>query len=91
MSDSDDWEDYESGPFCRHYASPPSDCERLCFGCGHGCIVHGDGCDDCDCNGWQDAPEPPTPDQQFVEGVNVIQHGPYAGEAVMVRIAKPTG
>lgn len=55
---TDEWEDYESGPFCRHW-SDPADCEEVCV-CGHGCIEHAwDGdtlCDvqDCDCLEWRE-------------------------------------
>lgn len=30
---------YESGPFCRHWADP-SDCDIICATCGHGCARH---------------------------------------------------
>lgn len=51
----DAWESYETGPFCRHFATPPGDCEEVC-GCGHCCARHtGDGgCDDCECPGWRE-------------------------------------
>lgn len=64
--DEADWENYESGPFCRHWASPPSDCEKKCPTCGHPCWVHDDdacnamwldGVDDCACNGWKEPEE----------------------------------
>ncbi len=55
----DDWTDYESGPFCRHW-SEASDCEEVCQTCGHGCIQHGFGdgsdtdcrIDECGCEAW---------------------------------------
>lgn len=51
-----DYYDYESGPFCRHF-SDPSDCEKVCANCGHGCMQHncdsGDySCEECDCGCW---------------------------------------
>lgn len=38
-SDDDDWADYESGPYCRHW-SDPTDCDELCDTCGHRCSEH---------------------------------------------------
>lgn len=51
-----DWEDYSSGPFCRHWGDP-SDCEETCAECGHRCGIHygDDGeCHDsgCKCLKW---------------------------------------
>lgn len=39
-SDSDEefWENYDSGPFCRHW-SDVGDCDDLCI-CGHECRKH---------------------------------------------------
>ena len=62
MPDEDterDWENYETGPFCRHY-SDPCDCKEPCERCGHECRAHGAGVDNdepcsekgCDCQGW---------------------------------------
>ena len=34
-----DWDDYETGPFCQHWCSPPGDCEKKCE-CGHECAQH---------------------------------------------------
>lgn len=60
MSDDESgWEDYETGPFCRHW-SDPADCAEVCQACGHRCGVHdfGDGaateCNEpeCDCKEW---------------------------------------
>lgn len=55
---SDDWADYESGPFCRHW-SDPTDCEIVCARCGHRCVNHpldlDLGCHECDCPGWGEA------------------------------------
>ena len=54
-----DWENYESGPFCRHW-SDPADCDIKCAKCGHDCCHHGYGdgdlaCSDCDdCTEWED-------------------------------------
>lgn len=55
------WDDYDSGPFCRHF-SDPADCEEVCKRCGHKCHEHGSGVDDgepcfhdeCSCTGWVD-------------------------------------
>ena len=58
-TDADPWYNYESGPFCRHFADPwdhDEECER----CGHKCCEHGAGVDDnepcshegCACPGW---------------------------------------
>lgn len=47
----EDWDSYETGPFCPHY-DHPDDCEEKCA-CGHPCRVHKDGigrgCDELDC------------------------------------------
>ena len=44
----DDFEDYESGPFCIHWGDP-ADCEDLCLreGCGHKCHFHSCGGFEC--------------------------------------------
>ena len=57
--DETDWENYETGPFCRHYGDPV-DCDDRCKRCGHACHKHGAGVEDdepcshagCDCPGW---------------------------------------
>jgi len=60
--EDDDWTEYESGPFCRHWYDP-SDCEILCATCGHRCCRHGygDGCgceeDGCACSDWKEPAE----------------------------------
>lgn len=47
-------EDWDTGPFCRHWADP-SDCEKVCGRCGHVCRRHeDDSCDDCDCTVWME-------------------------------------
>jgi hypothetical protein len=53
-----DTTEYETGPFCRHFADPV-DCSETCIGCGHECHEHVrfEGprpCDaaGCDCPGW---------------------------------------
>lgn len=61
MSKDDDnadvWENYESGPFCRHWGDP-TDCDETCTTCGHGCTAHAIGlstaCDveNCVCEAW---------------------------------------
>lgn len=33
------WEDYESGPLCRHW-SDFSECDLVCLACNHGCQQH---------------------------------------------------
>lgn len=51
-----DWENYDSGPFCRHYHDP-SDCDLTCAKCGHRCPDHDytDGtCMECDCPQWEE-------------------------------------
>lgn len=46
MSDgSDEWEDYESGPYCLHWSDG---CDEKCVSCGHECKRHGWGYDECD-------------------------------------------
>jgi len=40
-SDDDDWEGYESGPFCEHLDCPWA-CEEVCVRCGVKCCEHGD-------------------------------------------------
>lgn len=54
MTDDVDWDDYESGPFCRHW-SDPGDCDELCANCKHKC--HGDECreDGCNCTEWKES------------------------------------
>jgi len=53
-------EEWESGPFCCHWADP-SDCEESCQGCKHQCRQHlcGDFCklDSCDCKEYVKEPE----------------------------------
>ena len=52
--EEDDWDEFESGPFCQHWLSP-GDCEATCAGCGHPCDKHNElGCDECDCTEWKD-------------------------------------
>jgi|GEM_PF-5544248 len=67
MFEEDDSEDWQSGPFCRHW-SDPADCELCragCANCGHGGEVHALGSealceeDGCQCPGWQDQELPP--------------------------------
>lgn len=59
-NDGNDWEDYDSGPYCRHW-SDPSDCEITCANCGHHCqrhsIVEPSNCFDCKCNKWVESDE----------------------------------
>jgi hypothetical protein len=58
--DTQDWSDYETGPFCRHWGDP-ADCAIECATCGHKCTQHGamDGmweCNeyDCACEEWKE-------------------------------------
>lgn len=59
--DEIDWDNYETGPFCRHY-NDPSDCDEPCARCGHKCSEHGGGWDNnepcehdgCACPGFVD-------------------------------------
>lgn len=55
---ADDWSDYNSGPFCRHY-SDPYDCDTPCGSCGHPCCRHREECEDdgCACDTWTEAGE----------------------------------
>lgn len=59
MADEDAWEDYETGPFCRHWGDP-ADCAEVCATCGHRCTNHeweapGE-CtvEGCECKEWKD-------------------------------------
>lgn len=55
MTDDDDYPEYDTGPFCRHYFDP-SDCDEVCANCGHRCWEHcigaETGCLECDCPAW---------------------------------------
>jgi len=49
---SDEWEDYESGPFCAHWGD--FDCPCVC---GHSCGRHDENsgpCEECDCKAFDD-------------------------------------
>ncbi len=63
--EGDEIEDYESGPFCRHWGDP-ADCDEPCARCGHRCSDHPyDGCcdeDDCSCPDFVEPPEPAQPE-----------------------------
>ena len=52
-------DEYDSGPFCRHYGDP-SDCDEVCDNCGCRCTRHGfaepGACMDCDCKEWRAKP-----------------------------------
>lgn len=58
LEDSNDWSDYDSGPFCQHF-STPYDCMDICI-CGHACSEHDREIpyecnnDDCNCSGFAD-------------------------------------
>ena len=45
----DSFENYSTGPFCRHYGDP-SDCDDVCGRCGHLCHQHDQYEDDSECN-----------------------------------------
>jgi hypothetical protein len=56
----DEAEDWNSGPFCRHWGDP-SDCNEKCAACGHWCSAHSQSdtlqdCRECDCAGFTDDP-----------------------------------
>lgn len=52
LDDEGEREEYDSGPFCRHW-SDPSDCDEKCARCGHLCSAHSfDDCSQCDCPEW---------------------------------------
>lgn len=57
---SDEWDSYETGPFCRHWGDP-SECDEVCATCGHKCSRHDIDPDDsecmvqdCDCKKWEE-------------------------------------
>lgn len=53
--EADPFENYETGPFCRHF-SDPADCDIKCASCGHRCTQHDfespGPCDECECKAW---------------------------------------
>ncbi len=56
---ADQWEDYDSGPYCEHWAEP-WECDEKCA-CGHECKEHPsweDGCrvEGCACKEWKKPP-----------------------------------
>jgi hypothetical protein len=62
MTDEVDWENFDSGPFCRHWGELGG-CDEACARCGHGCNVHRgtDACDECDmCIEWVEADDTDT-------------------------------
>lgn len=50
-----DGNEWDSGPYCRHWGDP-SDCGSECATCGHQCCQHGQGCivDGCACEEFTD-------------------------------------
>lgn len=55
---SEDWQNYDTGPFCCHW-SHPADCEKVCA-CGDTCSAHREGeCNepDCACLAWTEVDE----------------------------------
>jgi hypothetical protein len=46
---ADEWDDYDSGPFCAHWQD--YDCDKPCGSCGHRCHSLEGSCYDesCDC------------------------------------------
>jgi len=66
---SENWDDYESGPFCRHW-SDPSECDECragCATCGHSGLDHDfnkpGACNECHCEAWVE-PQITPPSQQ---------------------------
>ena len=64
MTDEEtNWENYETGPFCRHWGDP-SDCDEICDNCGHACHKHSKwddydspcNVDECGCQNFGDKP-----------------------------------
>lgn len=60
----EDWEDYESGPYCRHW-NITYECDDRCATCGHLCIAHSDfecepDSETCPCREFVDAHAKPT-------------------------------
>ena len=57
--DSIDWENYETGPFCIHWANV-EDCDQICK-CGHECWEHDGGgggcCNICECKKFEEEDE----------------------------------
>lgn len=39
LEDDDEWDDFQTGPFCVHWCTPPEDCDHLCE-CKHRCGRH---------------------------------------------------
>ena len=57
-TEEEHFDEYESGPFCRHWGDP-ADCDELCANCHHKCSWHQDECNFetqervlCDCAFW---------------------------------------
>ena len=51
-----DTNEYDSGPYCRHWADPDG-CEERCRNCGHLCGEHSYvdcSVDDCECCAFED-------------------------------------
>jgi len=57
--EAEDWAHYDTGPFRRHW-DDPSLCTAVCA-CGHLCTQHplddAGGCNECDCEAWQEPAE----------------------------------
>lgn len=63
----DEFDNYESGPFCPHYTEPGDGCAEMCR-CGHPCqehlyLVQGGDCfhDSCACTRFTEDPSGPPP------------------------------
>ena len=61
MSEDEDFSDYESGPFCRHWDD--YSCPITCKNCGHRCTEHdfedGDCMESgCQCKKWEEKEQP---------------------------------
>lgn len=63
--EENDFLDYESGPFCRHFSDV--DCPETCANCGHRCTEHTYDDDDSECR------EPDCSCDQWVEVMEEVE------------------
>lgn len=49
-TENDDWQEYESGPYCIHW-NDLVDCAEKCKKCKHSCSQHYDNCSQCELEG----------------------------------------
>lgn len=59
---TEEMQEYDSGPFCRHWSD--CDCDIECATCGHRCPQHDfsedeSDCYECDCKEWKEPETPP--------------------------------